>query len=89
MLNKAFFNVFVIKNLSFNMLAKLQQYLGKYIKIICLYMGHANINYIHLQKDYCVGLAYPPLTRFVFRRVHSKDHHKNGTNCLPTWHAIY
>ena len=19
---------------------------------------------------------------------HTKDHHKNGTNCLPAWHAM-
>ena len=22
------------------------------------------------------------------RSGHTKDHHKNGTNCLPEWHAM-
>ena len=25
---------------------------------------------------------------FAFRSGHTKDHHKNGTNCLPAWHAV-
>ena len=25
---------------------------------------------------------------FASRPGHTKDHHKNGTNCLPAWHAI-
>ena len=25
---------------------------------------------------------------FASRPGHSKDHHKNGTNCLPAWHAV-
>ena len=25
---------------------------------------------------------------FAFRPGHTKDHHKNGTNCLPAWHAM-
>ena len=25
--------------------------------------------------------------RFVSQPGHTKDHHKNGTNCLPVWHA--
>ena len=25
---------------------------------------------------------------FASRPGHSKNHHKNGTNCLPTWHAM-
>ena len=25
---------------------------------------------------------------FAFRPGHTKDHHKNGTNCLPAWHAL-
>ena len=25
---------------------------------------------------------------FASRPGHTKDHHKNGTNCLPTWHAM-
>ena len=24
-----------------------------------------------------------------FRPGHTKDHHKNGTNCLPAWHAMH
>ena len=26
--------------------------------------------------------------QFVPRPGHTKDHHKNGTNCLPAWHAM-
>ena len=25
---------------------------------------------------------------FATRPGHTKDHHKNGTNCLPAWHAM-
>ena len=25
---------------------------------------------------------------FASRPDHTKDHHKNGTNCLPAWHAM-
>ena len=25
---------------------------------------------------------------FASRPGHTKDHHKNGTNCLPAWHAL-
>ena len=25
---------------------------------------------------------------FAYRPGHTKDHHKNGTNCLPAWHAM-
>ena len=25
---------------------------------------------------------------FASRLGHTKDHHKNGTNCHPAWHAI-
>ena len=25
---------------------------------------------------------------FASRQGHTKDHHKNGTNCLPAWHAM-
>ena len=36
------------------------------------------------------GLAGPPhaLGRwFASRPGHTKDHHKNGTNCLPAWYT--
>ena len=26
---------------------------------------------------------------FTSRPGHTKDHHKNGTNCLPAWHAMH
>ena len=26
--------------------------------------------------------------RFASRPGHTKDHHKNGTNCIPAWHAM-
>ena len=25
---------------------------------------------------------------FASRPGHTKDHHENGTNCLPAWHAM-
>ena len=25
---------------------------------------------------------------FASQPGHTKDHHKNGTNCLPAWHAM-
>ena len=25
---------------------------------------------------------------FAYRPGHTKDHHTNGTNCLPAWHAM-
>ena len=25
---------------------------------------------------------------FASRPGHTKDHHKNGTDCLPVWHAM-
>ena len=25
---------------------------------------------------------------FASRPGHTKDHHKNGTNCLPAWHTM-
>ena len=27
--------------------------------------------------------------KFASRPGHTKDHHKNGTNCLPAWHAMH
>ena len=30
-----------------------------------------------------VGRGFDP------RPGHTKDHHKNGTNCLPAWHAAH
>ena len=24
----------------------------------------------------------------IFHKLHTKDHHKNGTNCLPSWHKM-
>ena len=33
--------------------------------------------------------AFHTLSRgFKSRPGHTKDHHKNGTNCLPAWHAM-
>ena len=38
---------------------------------------------------YSVGLPSRTVGReFASRPGHTKDHHKNGTNCLPTWHAM-
>ena len=24
----------------------------------------------------------------IYKYIYTKDHHKNGTNCLPAWHAM-
>ena len=35
----------------------------------------------------CVSALHAVVNGFVPGLGHTKDHHKNGTNCLPTWHA--
>ena len=42
MFDETFLELLVIKNLNLNLLTKLQQYLGKYFNLSCLYIGHAN-----------------------------------------------
>ena len=37
---------------------------------------------VSVSAPHTVGLGFPS------RPVHTKDHHKIGTNCLPAWHAI-
>ena len=34
----------------------------------------------------CIALA--SYSGMDSRPSHTKDHHKNGTNCLPAWHAM-
>ena len=35
-----------------------------------------------------VLLSHAVSRGFVPRSGHIKNHHKNGTNCLPAWHAM-
>ena len=35
-----------------------------------------------------VSASHTITCEFTFRPGHTKDHHKNGTNCLPAWHAM-
>ena len=35
-----------------------------------------------------VSASHTVVREFASRPGHTKDHHKNGTNCLPAWHAI-
>ena len=34
-----------------------------------------------MSASHMAGCVFAP------RSVHTKDHHKNGTNCLPAWHT--
>ena len=34
-----------------------------------------------------VSASHTICHEFASRPGHTKDHHKNGTNCLPAWHA--
>ena len=46
-------------------------------------------NYITCRVCLVVSASHTVLGgEFASRPVHTKDHHKNGTNCLPAWHAI-
>ena len=57
-------------------------------------------NWIYNQTRYTVcrvGLVVSASTshmvhvddEFASRPGHTKDHHKNGTDCLPAWHAMH
>ena len=35
-----------------------------------------------------VSASHTVGSEFASRPGHTKDHHKNGTNCLPAWHAM-
>ena len=35
-----------------------------------------------------VSASYTVGREFASRPGHTKDHHKNGTNCFPAWHAM-
>ena len=37
---------------------------------------------VNVSASHTVGREFASLP------VHTKDHHKNGTNCLPAWHAM-
>ena len=52
--------------------------------------------YLLLRKPCRVGLVVSVFAshtvgrdrEFPSRSGHNKDHHKNGTDCLPAWHAM-
>ena len=35
-----------------------------------------------------VSASHTICHEFASRPGHTKNHHKNGTNCLPAWHAM-
>ena len=39
--------------------------------------------------SYIVAKVFTDWHGFASRPGHTKDHHKNGTNCLLPWHAMY
>ena len=46
---------------------------------------------MHLLQGRSVGSVSASRTighEFASRPGHTKDHHKNGTNCLPAWRAM-
>ena len=49
---------------------------------------------MHYKYPYRVGLvvrlsaSHTVGCEFASRPGHTKDHHKNGTNCLPAWYAM-
>ena len=40
------------------------------------------VHVVSVSAFHMVGLG------FASQPGHAKDHHKNGTNCLPAWHAM-
>ena len=40
-------------------------------------------------SDYSVSASRTVDREFASRSGHTKDHHKNGTNCLPAWHTMH
>ena len=59
------------------------QYIYTYIYDLC---------YIHCTMSgglvVSVSASHTVGREFASRTGHTKDHHKNGTNCLPAWHAM-
>ena len=41
-----------------------------------------------LSGYYSVSASHTVGRGFASRPGHTKDHHKNGTNCLPAWHVM-
>ena len=62
MFNKTFLKLLVIKNLNLNLLTKLQQYLGKYFNLSCLYIGHANRKWSH-KVIICYEIKFPVMVQ--------------------------
>ena len=38
---------------------------------------------------YMISASLTVGREFASRPGHTKDHHKNGTNCLSAWHAMH
>ena len=45
------------------------------------------MNYLRVNSVQLKLLSLKTTAGFVSRPGHTKDHHKNGTNCLPALHA--
>ena len=49
--------------------------------IVLLCLPHQDVLMVSESASYVVG------RRFAHRPVHTKDHHKNGTNFIPAWNV--
>ena len=72
---------------------KLTVYYGKVIDltltILLLNMEHVlYVTNISFGLVVSVSTSHTAGRGFASRPGHTKDHHKNGTNCLPAWHAM-
>ena len=51
---------------------------------LCIYILPCQVGLVvSVSPSHTVGCE------FASRMGHTKDHHKNGTNCLPAWHAMH
>ena len=51
------------------------------ILLLILYTPCRDGVVVNVSSSRAVGCEFAP------RACHTKDHHENGTNCLPAWHA--
>ena len=53
-----------------------------HIIFIVSYRPRRDSSVVSISASHTVGRGFAP------RPDHTKDHHKNCTNCLPAWHAM-
>ena len=62
--------------------SKCKNSLHDFIETVCFYSNNCWVGLVvSVSASHTVG------HEFASRQGHTKDHHKNGTNCLPAWHA--